>query len=113
MKLPWDKRYLKISFHVVFTAAVIILLWLIMKDFSRTGRGICLFFGSILRVVAPLIWGAFIAFIHDPAVEFFQNFSGNGFALKLSFFHQSYPFGEFPACFFFPLFKIYKINFKF
>ena len=78
MKLPWDKRYLKISFHVVFTAAVIILLWLIMKDFSRTGRGICLFFGSILRVMAPLIWGAFIAFILDPAVEFFQNLYDGG-----------------------------------
>ncbi|MBQ7242255.1 MAG: AI-2E family transporter, partial [Firmicutes bacterium] len=78
MKLPWDKRYLKISFHVVFTAAVIILLWLIMKDFSRTGRGIYLFFGSILRVMAPLIWGAFIAFILDPAVEFFQNLYDGG-----------------------------------
>jgi len=73
MKLPWDKRYLKISFHVVFTSAAVLLVWLIMKDLSQTGRGICLFFGGILRVLAPLIWGAFIAFILDPAVEFFQN----------------------------------------
>lgn len=26
MKLPWDEKYLKISFHVIFTAVVVYLL---------------------------------------------------------------------------------------
>ena len=73
MKLPWDKRYLKIAFHVVFTVMVILFLWLAVTNLPGTGRGICLVFGGILRVLAPLIWGAFIAFILDPAVGFFQN----------------------------------------
>lgn len=72
MKLPWDKQYLKISFHVIFTMWVIIVLSLfiyfindIWEIFSNT-------VSSIIKILNPLIIGIVIAYIIDPLVEWYQ-----------------------------------------
>ena len=40
MKLPWDKQYLKISFHVVFTVLLIYILAGVAGNLSSNGRNI-------------------------------------------------------------------------
>lgn len=88
MKLPWDKQYLKISFHVVFTVIIIYILILIANGFafviadlpgmfSEVSR----FAGRILGLFSPLIVALVIAYLLDPLVDFFQKHYGR--------FHQS------------------------
>jgi len=80
MKLPWNKKYLQISFHVILTlAAAYVLLGVItgvfygltnMGDvFSGLGKAI----GKISDIFFPFILGAVIAYLLDPAIECLQN----------------------------------------
>ena len=88
LKLPWDRNYLKICLHIVFTlvatyiiinlvdaaAFIITDLWAIIgAAFSWLGRLISLF--------SPLIIAFIIAYLFDPVVDFYQkhydNFKAN------------------------------------
>ncbi len=84
MKLPWDKKYLKISFHVVITA---ILIYLSLSILSLVFTGIFnindvfvsigSFFGYLTMILKPLIIAFIIAYIMDPIVDKFQKLYDN------------------------------------
>ncbi len=79
MKLPWDKNYLKIAVHVIFTVVAIYVLVVavnalvyaltnldeIALNFSDGGKW-------LLSVFAVLIIAFIIAYLLDPLVDFFQ-----------------------------------------
>lgn len=88
MKLPWDKRYLKISFHVIISVIIILFLWLIITDLPSFGRILCVFFGGLINVLAPLFFAVFIAFIFDPLVEFFQRLCDGGKIIRRNGFRR-------------------------
>ena len=79
MKLPWDKQYLKIAFHVIFTLVVsylaIVLIdgvaFVIADIFYIIGR----FFaglGWLINLFSPLVLSFLMAYLMDPLAEFYQ-----------------------------------------
>lgn len=72
MKLPWDKQYLKISFHIVVTALAIYVVGLIIGNINLVKDVILQGLGTLLSVFAPLLVAIIFSFLMSPAVDFFQ-----------------------------------------
>lgn len=80
MKLPWDKNYIKFSFHIIVTVVIIYALKLcvdfiayIITNLGEIYTGLSDLFGWLLSVCATLVIAFIISYILDPAVDFFQN----------------------------------------
>ncbi len=73
MKLPWDKQYLKISFHVVITALVIYALSLLITNIAVVQLALSQTISTLISVFAPLLTALVFSFLMNSAVEFFQN----------------------------------------
>ena len=73
MKLPWDKHYIKISFHVIVTIFFIGICSVFLIGLSRSVKDIGTFFANMFSVAAPLIYAVIIAFLFDPVVEMFED----------------------------------------
>ncbi|MFR4986902.1 MAG: AI-2E family transporter [Lachnospirales bacterium] len=80
MKLPWNKKYLIISFHIVVTLVMLYalkygidFLAYVLKNlgtiFENIQNGISWFLSTIIVVVIAFV----IAYLLDPIVDFFQN----------------------------------------
>ncbi|WP_341877058.1 AI-2E family transporter [Defluviitalea saccharophila] len=72
MKLPWDKQYLKISFHVIFTLLVIFGIALIIQNIVPISVSLGLFISKIFSLLSPFFVGVVIAYLLDPLVELYQ-----------------------------------------
>ncbi len=79
MKLPWDRLYIKIGFHVVVTALAIYAsilalngLIFLFSGFPVIYNVITRFLARVLDVFSPLIIALVIAYVFDPVVDFFQ-----------------------------------------
>ncbi len=79
MKLPWDRQYIKIGFHVVVTALAIYAsilalngLIFLFSGFPVIYNMITRFLARVLDVFSPLIIALVIAYVFDPVVDFFQ-----------------------------------------
>lgn len=79
MKLPWDKDYIKICFHVVATVVVIYAFKLcidlvahIVTNLDDIFSGISFFIGWIFSVCATLVIAFVIAYVFDPLVNILQ-----------------------------------------
>lgn len=80
MKLPWDKNYIKIAFHVVVTVVIIYALKLcvdfiayMITNLDEIFQGFDGFFGWLFSVCATLVIAFIIAYVFDPVVDFFQS----------------------------------------
>ena len=80
LKLPWDRNYIKFSFHVIVTVIIIYVLKLcvdfaayIVTDIGEIYYRINSFLDWLFSVCASLIIAFVVAYILDPAVDFFQN----------------------------------------
>ncbi|MGL4790219.1 MAG: AI-2E family transporter [Anaerotignaceae bacterium] len=71
MKLPWDTKYLKISFHIVITAVAIFIAIGILARFSLVATGVTNVLKQLVSLLSPLIIGIVVAFLFNPVVEFF------------------------------------------
>ena len=81
MKLPWDEKYLKISFHVIFTAVVVYLLVhvinlgaYIFSHLDKIINNFSQFLSSIFSVFSILFCALIISYLLDPLVNRLQNF---------------------------------------
>lgn len=74
LKLPWDRNYLKISFHVIFTLIVIYALALFIKNAPDIIMSIEGFLSYTAEVLTPLIIAVIFSYIVNPAVERLQGF---------------------------------------
>lgn len=72
MKLPWDKQYLKISFHVIFTVLVIYVLAGIAGNLNSVKQIFFNIVGKTISVFAPVLVALIFSFLMNPAVDFFQ-----------------------------------------
>lgn len=72
MKLPWNKKYLVISFHVIFTVIVIYVLSLFLGNVREYIGYFREFFNVTLSVLSPLIIAIVISYLADPTVRFFE-----------------------------------------
>lgn len=74
LKLPWDKNYLKISFHVIFTLIVIYALALLLKNAPKAILGTERFLAYTAEVLSPLIIAVIFSYVVNPAVDILQGF---------------------------------------
>ncbi|MCD8035908.1 MAG: AI-2E family transporter [Clostridiales bacterium] len=74
MKLPWDRNYLKISFHVIFTLVVIYAVMLLLKNAAEAIMKAEYFLEYMAEVLSPLIIAVIFSYIVNPAVERLQGF---------------------------------------
>ena len=79
MKLPWDAKYIKISFHVVLTLIVVYILMsvvdlitFVLLDLHSILSSVIGFLGTVIRIFSPLILAFVIAYLFDPLVDFYQ-----------------------------------------
>lgn len=56
MKLPWDRNYLKISFHVVVTALAILIGGLFVSNLNLLAGALGVFFKGFFHVFTPFSW---------------------------------------------------------
>ncbi len=89
MKLPWDTKYIKISFHVVVTVVIIYafklcidLVAYILTNLGEIFTHITNFFGWIMSVCITLIIAFVISYIFDPLVGLLQK--------KYDYFYRNY-----------------------
>ncbi len=68
MNLPWDKQYLKIAFHVVFTLVVVYCLVLFVRNLLPIGTVVGSMLARILSLFTPLFIALVIAYLLDPIV---------------------------------------------
>ncbi|MFV0519168.1 MAG: AI-2E family transporter [Lachnospirales bacterium] len=80
MKLPFDKNYMKIVFHVVIAFMLIVLsfyvvnfLITIVTDPNQVLKSFFGIIGNIINVFFPLFIAFIIAYLLDPVVDFYQN----------------------------------------
>ena len=72
MKLPWDKQYLKISFHVVFTVLLIYMLAGVAGNLSSVKRIVFATTSKMISVFASVLVALIFSFLMNPMVDFFQ-----------------------------------------
>lgn len=74
MRLPWNRKYLEIGFHVILTAGVLVLLGAVVFHFSAAKNVILETARHVLAVFAPFFWSVGIAVVLEPLVTFWQRF---------------------------------------
>ena len=72
VKLPWNKKYLEISFHVVITVAGLAAAGLVLFQLSTAKNVILKTAGSILAVFSPLLFAIAFSVLLEPMTAFFQ-----------------------------------------
>ena len=72
MRLPWNKKYMEIGFHVVVTALALTVIWGLLLWLPHAKNVIYRAAGGILAVFAPVFWAVFFALLLEPMVAFWQ-----------------------------------------
>jgi predicted PurR-regulated permease PerM len=68
-----DRKYLKLCFYIVITAALLYVVYLIIGNMDIILRWAVLIFRSLFSAFSPLIIGLIIAYLLSPLVEFINN----------------------------------------
>lgn len=86
MRLPWNRKYMEISFHVIITVLILagmaaLLFWLpgAKNVIFETARG-------FLAVFAPVFWALFFSLLLEPLTNFCQKF----YESRCSLYHRSH-----------------------
>ncbi len=72
MKLPWNRKYLVISFHVIFTVGILVVLGMLVFQLSEAKNVIIQAARGTLAVFAPLLLAIFFSVLFEPLTDFFQ-----------------------------------------
>jgi len=72
MRLPWNKKYLVISFHVIFTVSILVILGMLLFQLSEAKNVVTQTARGILAVFAPLLWAIFFSVLFEPLTHFLQ-----------------------------------------
>lgn len=72
MRLPWNKKYLVISFHVIFTVGILVVLGMLLFKLSEAKNVIFQAARGTLAVFAPLLLAIFFSVLLEPVTDFFQ-----------------------------------------
>lgn len=72
MRLPWNRKYLEICFHVVVTALALAGAGLLLFRLPAAKNVILQTAGRTLAVFAPVLWALFFTLLLEPLVCFFQ-----------------------------------------
>ena len=72
MRLPWNRKYLEIGFHVILTAGVLVLLGAVVFHLSAAKNVILETARHVLAVFASFFWSVGIAVVLEPLTAFWQ-----------------------------------------
>lgn len=72
MRLPWNKKYLEIAFHVVLTVGILAVLGAGLFKLSDAKNVILETIRGFLMVFSPLLLSIFFAVLLEPITSFFQ-----------------------------------------
>lgn len=80
MKLPWDKKYLTVSFYIIFTLAAIYACKLVFDaavyfivNADIAVKAVMKFIGGVFSAFEAVVIAFVITYLFDPLVDFFQN----------------------------------------
>lgn len=77
MKLPWNRNYLIISFHIVITIIILCIVGGMIFQISEAKNVIFSMVGNFFTIFSPLFFGIFFAIILNPAINFFEKHISN------------------------------------
>ncbi len=72
MRLPWNKKYLVISFHVIFTVGILVILGMLLFQISEAKNVVIQTARGTLAVFAPLLWAILFSVLFEPLTRFIQ-----------------------------------------
>ncbi len=72
MRLPWNRKYLEICFHVLVTVLALAGTGLLLFRLPAAKNVILHTVGKVLTVFAPVLWALFFTLLLEPLVGFFQ-----------------------------------------
>ncbi len=72
MRLPWNRKYLEICFHVLITVLALAGTGLLLFRLPAAKNVILHTVGQALTVFAPVLWALFFTLLLEPLVGFFQ-----------------------------------------
>ena len=65
MRLPWDRKYTKISFYVLITIAMAAILILLFVHIGEIAEFLAFGIGMLLYALSPLLIAFFFLYIYD------------------------------------------------
>ena len=86
MRLPWNRKYLEISFHVIFTVLILVGIAALLFWLPDAKNVILQTAGIFLAVFAPVFWALFFSLLLEPVTEFWQDF----YEKRCSLYHRSH-----------------------
>ena len=72
MRLPWNRKYIEICFHVILTVLILVGTGTLLLHLGQAKIVIKQTAGKVLAVFAPVLWAVFFAILLEPIVAFFQ-----------------------------------------
>lgn len=72
MRLPWNRKYLEICFHVIITVLVLAGAGLLLFRLPSAKNVILRMAGKTLAIFAPVLWALFFTLLLEPLAAFFQ-----------------------------------------
>ena len=72
MRLPWNRKYLEIGFHIIITVLTLVITIRILFRLSDAKNVILNTARNFLAVFAPVFWALFFSLLFEPLVSFCQ-----------------------------------------
>ena len=85
MRLPWNRKYLEIGFHIIITVLTLVITIRILFRLSDAKNVILNTARNFLAVFAPVFWALFFSLLFEPLVSFCQGI----YEKNCSFYHRS------------------------
>ncbi len=86
MRLPWNKKYLEITFHIVVTVFLLCMVGVFLFQLSEAKNVILQAVKRFLGIFSPLFFGLFFAVIVDPFVtsvqKRYENYQGKTYEMR-------------------------------
>ena len=86
MRLPWNRKYMEISFHIILTVLILAGMIGLLFRLPDAKNVILQTAGTFLAVFAPVFWALFFSLLLEPLVSFWQEF----YEKRCSLFHRSH-----------------------
>lgn len=72
MRLPWNRKYMEICFHIIITALILVGMGLFLLRLTHAKNVIIHTARSFLAVFAPVFWALFFSLLLEPLVALLQ-----------------------------------------
>lgn len=85
MRLPWNRKYMEIGFHIILTVLLLVGMIALLLRLSVAKNVILQTAGTFLAVFAPVFWAFFFTLLLEPLTAFWQRF----YEKRCTLYHRS------------------------